>query len=282
MVKSIYHYSGLKRNQTYLQLAFNSDINTALNIIAQLPRSPKIIIEAGTPLIKQYGQQAIQRLSLAYKARLGQISGLKQLLSGLEMQNIVQAPRKPVSWWNTVWENKSPLADQTAIKPVQQAVPMAYVVADLKTIDRGETEVRIAAQAGAQAAVAMGTAPTETLDRFIQACIDHQIDPMIDMMNVSYPLSVLRQLKIPPRVVILHRGVDEEQFNKEKQLPLYEIRRIKSQYNDVLISVAGGDTIREVQSAVFNDADIVVVWKSVYQNNQDTLKLVDGFLKEIK
>ena len=64
-------------------------------------------------------------------------------------------------------------------------------------------------------------------------------------------------------------------------LPLHEIRRIKGSY-DILIAVAGGDTIREVQSAVFNDADIVVIWKSVYQNTAETVSLVEGFLKRIK
>ena len=104
---------------------------------------------------------------------------------------------------------------------------------------------------------------------------------MVDMMNVEYPLSVLRALKVRPEVVILHRGVDEERFNREKQIPLYEIRRIKGAY-DILISIAGGDTLREVQRSIFNDADIVVIWKSVYQSAKDTAALVAGFLKEVK
>src|SRR3989344_759283 len=105
---------------------------------------------------------------------------------------------------------------------------------------------------------------------------------MIDMMNVEYPLSVLRALKKVPPVVIIHRGVDEEKFNQEKQIPLHEIRRIKGNYNNIMISIAGGDTLREVQRSIFNDADIVVVWKSVYQNTSETISLVEGFLKEVK
>ena len=104
---------------------------------------------------------------------------------------------------------------------------------------------------------------------------------MIDMMNVEYPLSVLRALKKVPPVVIIHRGVDEEKFNQEKQIPLHEIRRIKGNYN-IMISIAGGDTLREVQRSFFNDADIVVIWKSVFQKTDDTVALIEGFLKEIK
>jgi len=107
------------------------------------------------------------------------------------------------------------------------------------------------------------------------------MDSMIDMMNVEYPLAILDQLKERPTVVILHRGVDEERFNREKQIPLHEIRRIKSRY-DIMIAVAGGDTVREAQRAIFNDADIVVIWKSVFQETSDTIKLVEDFLKEIR
>ena len=49
-----------------------------------------------------------------------------------------------------------------------------------------------------------------------------------------------------------------------------------------LIAVAGGDTLREAQSVIFNDADIVVVWKSVFQSTEETASLVEGFLKVIK
>lgn len=156
-----------------------------------------------------------------------------------------------------------------------------YVVADLKTMDRGETEVAIAKEGGASAAIALGSAPIETLNSFIAACEAHGLDAMIDMMHVEFPLGVLRQLKSIPSVVILHRGVDEEKFNKEKQIPLHEIRRIKGNY-DIMISIAGGDTLREVQRSIFNDADIVVVWKSVYENTSDTVSLVEGFLNEVK
>ncbi len=229
------HKNLLSRRKRYLQVALNSTIEDARAILAQLPDDERIIIEAGTPLIKRYGISIIREL-LGYS--------LIDALSG-------------------------------------RVGKRRYVVADLKTIDRGDTEAALAASAGASAAIAMGSAPKETLDTFIASCHAHGMDAMIDMMNVEYPLTVLRALKTPPDVVVLHRGVDEERDNREKMLPLHEIRRIKGAM-DVMIAVAGGDTPREVQSAAFNDADIVIVWKSVYELNEKTLELVEGFLKTIK
>ncbi len=231
--------SRLYKKKHYLQVAFNSTLEEARQIISILPPSDRIIIEVGTPLIKEYGALGIRSIR---------------------------------SWW------EARLAGNLNERG-EQIFP--YIVADMKTIDRGATEVAIAAHAGASAVIAMGSAPTETLNAFIASCEALNIDPMIDMMNVEFPINVLRGLKHQPKVVILHRGVDEERDNRGKMLPLHEIRRTKGAY-DTLIAVAGGDTPREVQSAAFNDADIVVIWKSVYKRTDQTLDIINTFLKEIK
>lgn len=265
--------SKLDPKKRYLQVALNSTLEEARKIIAALPRNDRIIIEAGTPLIKRYGTEAISDLADWWGARL---SG-SLLLGGTRSAS----PTPPTSIFD-LWKLLTSGTVSKATAPKEPTGTLhPYVVADLKTMDRGQTEVEIAARAGASAAIALGTAPAETLNAFLDACAQFGLDAMIDMMHVDYPLSVLRTLKAPPHVVILHRGVDEERFNREKQIPLHEIRRIKGNY-DIMISIAGGDTIREVQRSIFNDADIVVVWKAVYQSTADTIALVEGFLKEIK
>jgi bifunctional enzyme Fae/Hps len=157
-----------------------------------------------------------------------------------------------------------------------------YIVADLKAMDRGATEVSLAAQAGASAVTCLGLAPTETIDEFIKNCSEVGIDSMIDMMNVKFPFEVLQKLKKIPNIVVLHRGVDENVNNREKTLPLDQIRRIKGAYNNILISVAGGETTRDVMRTFFNDSNIAVVWRSFYENPENTTKLAEDFLKLTK
>lgn len=222
----------LNKKIHYLQVALNSTLEDAYRIIQSLPQNERILIEAGTPLIKTYGQEAIRKL---------------------------------YSWWEgRLWGASYP-----------------YIVADLKAMDRGETEVQLAKTAGASAAVALGQAPLETIDSFIAACGKYNLDSMVDMMNITQPYKILRKLKKLPQVVILHRGVDEEKFNPDKPIPYWDINKVKGT-SDVMIAIAGGDTIREVQRAVFNGADIVVVWKEFYQATADTGRLAEEFLKEIK
>jgi bifunctional enzyme Fae/Hps len=259
--------SKLNPRKRYLQVALNNTLGEAQKIIELLPPSDRIIVEAGTPFIKRYGEEGIRQIRQWYEEHLwGTALG-------------TQTPIPP-SIFSLLRHTIRKSASSPSTTPAESEL-FPYVVADLKTMDRGQTEVELAARAGASAAIALGTAPVETLDAFMDACEVQGIDAMIDMMNVEFPLSVLRALKRVPPVVIIHRGVDEEHFSREKQIPLHEIRRLKGAYN-LMISIAGGDTIREVQRSIFNDADIVVIWKSVFQKTEETIELINGFLKEIK
>jgi 3-keto-L-gulonate-6-phosphate decarboxylase len=213
-----------KRNK-YLQIALNSTFSEARKIVASLPQSDKIIIEAGTPLIKTEGINVV--------------------------------------------------SDLRAI------APNAYIVADIKVSDNAEKEVAMVAQTGAEAATCLGVAPIETIDKFIQACIENKIDSMIDLMNVSDPVSLFRKLKKLPLVAIIHRGVDETEATKDKAIPYYQINKIKGAYN-IMVAVAGGDDNREVESAIFNGADIVVVWKNFMQSGNKITEMANLFLKNIK
>lgn len=221
----------LNRKKRYLQIALNSTPEEGEGIISQLPSSDRIIIEAGTPLIKAYGIDGIKRLKDAWQYQVGDTD--------------------------------------------------VYIVADTKCMDRGKTEVQIAQDGGASAATVLGAAPIETINYFISSCLELDLDSMVDMIGVEQPIKVLRKLKKMPNVVILHRGVDEEAFDKNKPIPYLQINKIRSSFN-TMISIAGGDTIREVQRAIFNDADIVIVWKNFYSPASNTGQLAQDFLKEIK
>lgn len=190
----------LIQKNRYLQLAFNGSIGEVARLLPRIPRDERIIIEAGTPLIKREGQKAISMV-------------------------------------RSLWDY--------------------YVVADIKTMDGAVEEVAEAAEGGANGATVCGSAPTETIDRFIASCTSSRMDAFIDMIGVDDPLMVLRRLKKPPKVVVLHRGRDEETV-RDKVIKYAHIKRVRSKY-DVLVSAAGGIDLRQAQSASFNGANIVTV-----------------------
>ena len=131
------------------------------------------------------------------------------------------------------------------------------IVADIKITDGAVKEVIYAANAGANAATVMGSAPVETLDYFIEFCSRHGIFSMIDMLGVDKPLKKMMPMKQKPNVVVIHKGRDEED-NVRKLIRYKDIVKIRSKY-DSLISVAGGLELKSVRSAYFNGADIAVI-----------------------
>lgn len=161
------------------------------------------------------------------------------------------------------------------------------IVADLKTMDGAEEEVRLAANAGATAATVLGAAPIETINLFIKTCKDSGMDSMIDMIGVEEPLKVLLKLKMPPTVVVLHKGRDEE-TTRGKVIKYKHINKIRSKY-DVLISAAGGVDLKEARSAIFNGASIVVVnivsgaspWTGI-RAEENVAEMAVQFLKTIE
>ena len=220
----------LSGKERYLQIAFNGDIDSARQIIPQLPKSERIFIEAGTPFIKKYGEEGIKEIA---------------------------------SLWG------------------------GLIVADIKTVDGAADEVAMCQQAGAHAATVIGGAPTETIDSFISSCQKLNVYSMIDMIGVKDPLAVIRKLKTPPNVVILHKGRDEES-TRGKVIEYRHVNRIKSKY-DVLISAAGGVDLGGSRSAIFNGASIVVVnmvtkndsWNGINETD-DVAGLANEFLETIK
>jgi 3-keto-L-gulonate-6-phosphate decarboxylase len=110
---------------------------------------------------------------------------------------------------------------------------------------------------------------------------------MIDMLGIEEPLKVIRHLKSPPDVIILHKGRDEES-TRGKIIAYKNINKIKSKY-EVLISAAGGVDLREARSAIFNGANIVVVniinedkpWTGI-SDKDDIEQIVQKFLDTIK
>ena len=98
----------------------------------------------------------------------------------------------------------------SVVKEIRAIRPGAFIILDLKTLDTGNLEVRLAADSAADAVVISGLAPKKTLELSIREARKTGIYSIIDMLNVPDPLAVLKGLKILPDVVELHRAIDME------------------------------------------------------------------------
>jgi len=206
----------------YLQISMDvPELEKTKKIITQLPGSDRIIIEAGTPLIKRYGTKVISDM--------------------------------------------------------RQVAKDSFMVADLKTLDVGKVEVDIAYEDTADAVVAAGLAPAETLDAFVHEAKRLGIYSFIDMLNVEDVLAKVKSIKEFPDVIILHRGIDQE---SGRTCGLERIQMLRKAYPDkkFLIAVAGGIVPETAKEALEQGADILIIGRYVTQS-KDIERSVRDFLE---
>jgi bifunctional enzyme Fae/Hps len=163
------------------------------------------------------------------------------------------------------------------ISELRQTAKEAFMVADLKTLDVGKVEVDIAYEDTADAVVASGLAPPETLDAFVHEAKRVGIYGVVDMLNVEDPVAKLKSLKEFPDVVILHRGIDQE---TGRTSGLERIKIIRQSFIDkkFLIAVAGGIVPETAKEALEQGADIIIVGRYVTQS-RDIERAVRDFLE---
>ena len=163
------------------------------------------------------------------------------------------------------------------ISELRQTAKDAFIIADLKTLDVGKVEVDIAYEDTADAVVAAGLAPAETLDKFVYEAKRLGIYGVVDMLNVEDPVGKLKQLKEFPDIIILHRGIDQE---TGRTLGLDLIQELRQTFHDkrFLIAVAGGIVPETAKEALEKGADIIIVGRYVTQA-KDIERAVRDFLE---
>jgi bifunctional enzyme Fae/Hps len=163
------------------------------------------------------------------------------------------------------------------INDLRQVAKDTFMVADLKTLDVGKVEADLAYDETADAVVASGLAPGETIDAFVHEAKRLGIYAAVDMMNVDDILKKLKSFKEFPDIVILHRGIDQE-TGREHGLDI--IPEIRSTYKDkkFLIAVAGGIVPETAKEALKKGADIIIVGRYVTQS-KDVERAVRDFLE---
>ena len=143
------------------------------------------------------------------------------------------------------------------VREMRKVRPSSFIVADLKILDTGNLEARMAADETSDAVVVSGLASTTTIDKAIEEANKTGIYVIIDMLNVDNPEIVLKSLKNKPDIVELHRAIDVEHTSHAWG----NITDIKKYCK--LVAVAGGIREDNVGEALAAGADILVVGRAI-------------------
>lgn len=145
------------------------------------------------------------------------------------------------------------------ISKIRDVRPDAFIVADLKTLDTGNLEARMVADAAGDAIVVSALAPINTINKLIEEAHKTGIYAVMDTLNQPDPISVLKQLNVMPDVIELHRGIDIE----GTEHAWGNIADIKKVAPKALVAVAGGVRLDKVPVALNQGADILVVGRAI-------------------
>lgn len=164
------------------------------------------------------------------------------------------------------------------VHSIREVRPNAFVVADLKTLDTGNLEARMVADATADAVVISGLAPVSTLEKAIKEAKKTGIYAVVDMLNVEKPVEVVKQLSVKPDIVELHRAIDVEGESKHSWGDIPALKKLSER---MLVAVAGGIRVDTVKDALKSGADILVVGRAITKA-KDVRSMSEQFLEELK
>src|SRR5512136_146948 len=163
------------------------------------------------------------------------------------------------------------------LSEIRKVKPNAFIIADLKILDTGNLEARMAADATADAVVISGLAPTSTIEKAIIEAKKVGIYSVIDMLNVSNPVKVIQNLKAKPDIVELHRAIDvEDTAHAWGDIPALK----KAAGGKLLVATAGGIRTNVVKDALKAGADILVVGRAITAS-KDIKHAADEFLDNL-
>ena len=111
-------------------------------------------------------------------------------------------------------EAGTPLIKDEGIRSVQElkkALPVAVIVADMKTLDAGKIETEMAYEAGADIVSISGLAHDSTIKDSVKVRDRYDRRLMVDLLMTSMPVNRARELeRLGADIVCLHTGVDAQ------------------------------------------------------------------------
>ncbi len=142
------------------------------------------------------------------------------------------------------------------IRKLRKRFPKKTIVADMKIMDAGRTEVEIAAKAGADVVCVLGAASDSTIKECVEAGRNYGAKIQADLISVKNAAKRAREIeRLGVDYIGIHCAIDDQMVAKN---PFKELREISKKIK-VPIAVAGGINSETAPEAIKAGADIVVV-----------------------
>lgn len=165
-----------------------------------------------------------------------------------------------------------------AVREMRRLFPGHKIVADMKTMDAGRTEVEMAIKAGADIVEILGAAAESTILESIHAAKNYGGQILVDLLEVKNPEIKARTIEsLGADFIGIHTPIDS-QMRGEKP---FEIIKKTRKVISLPLAVAGGINSENTVAAVKAGANIIIVGGSVTKS-EDPQRSVEQIRKAIK
>ena len=154
-----------------------------------------------------------------------------------------------------------------AVRALKAEFPDKTIVADMKTMDAGRTEVEYAAKAGAGVVGVLGAASDSTIKECVEAARNYGCQLIVDMIEVADPVArAKRAQELGADYIGIHTAIDQQMRGEAP----FETLRAVAEAVVIPVSVAGGINSETAAAAVDAGAGIVVVGGAIIKSADAT------------
>ncbi len=151
-----------------------------------------------------------------------------------------------------------------AVRTMRAEFPNHKIIADMKTIDAGRTEVESAAKAGANIIDVLGASSDATIAECVDAAHNYGAEIVVDMIEVADPVSRAKAAEAAgANYIAVHTAIDVQMTGRDP----FEILARVCDAVDVPVACAGGINSETAAQAIAQGASIVIVGGAIIKSS---------------
>ncbi len=204
---------------------------------------------------------------------------LQLALDVLTIEEALEIVKKSADYIDIIELGTPLLKEQSAdyaIKMMKANFADKLILADLKTMDTGEMEAKLAFKAGADISTVCGAASIETIKEAVKTARKMKKKIVVDLIGVkdknARAIEILEKAR--PDYFCVHTGIDEK-----NAVPFSDIKKIAK--TKVKICVAGGVNLKTIRKVMKFKPAIIVVGRAVTKakNPGEAARLLASIIK---
>ena len=151
-----------------------------------------------------------------------------------------------------------------AVRTMRERFPDHKIIADMKTIDAGRTEVESAAKAGANIIDVLGASSDATISECVDAARNYGAEIVVDLIEVTDPVSrALAAEAAGADYIAVHTAIDVQMTGGD---PFAVLEAVCKEV-DIPVACAGGVNSETAAQAVAHGAGIVIVGGAIIKSS---------------